>query len=618
MGRRRNESTAVKPFGGIDGESYTIDGEHRYVLLMDSQGEYIFQEEGLSTKACFDFLLSRDRNRIWTAFGLNYDVNMILRDVGDKKLRELWRTGETRWFNYLLEWIPGKWFQVTDLSSIGAYRTKGGNTKAGYAKQVKINEVFGFFQTSFIKSLEKWNITTQDSDMLESMKASRSIFDPAMKEQIIDYCHTECVLLTRLMEAVRNALESVNIKCTSWNGAGSVAAAIFKREQVKGHLVTHEEYQDEILRAYFGGRTELYRLGPIGECIQYDIVSAYPYAATYLPTLQGQFQEVRSEDLESESFGLVHVTWDVDSLVPPFPSRTKSRISYPTKGEGWYHVCEVQAAKAIFGDAITVHKVLAFHPDTDERPFQFVEELALQKVKYKREKHAGEKVLKLGINSLYGKLAQGKGYKGTLPPYQSYFWAGAITAHCRARMLTLAHKAGTDNVVMLATDGIFLRKDPEWESADTLGSLEKGTLYDMFTVQPGVYNATDESGREVRKSRGFFAKEIDFDQIRKGYSEEGPFFVGRYDSTRFVGLGSALSSAKRLDEQWRTWQTSERKLVLYPSTRYIVDFETEPITLVPVTPMNYTMSEPYSPKGGYEDDESNYRDGKDQPLRGDI
>ena len=617
-----------KPFGGIDGESFTDadTGEHRYVLLMDSEGESVFAAEGLSTKACLDFVLGRPRNRIWCAFGLNYDVNMMLRDLSPTRLRELWVTGETRFFNFQLEWIPGKWFQVTDLKSVTAYRNRNGKTVARFTRQTKINEVFGFFQTSFLKALEKWNIGTQDADMIEAMKLGRSSFTPELLQAIRDYCHTECVLLTELMESVRSALVSVDIHCSSWNGAGSVAAAIFKRENVKAHIQSTEAIQNEVLTAYYGGRTELYTLGKLGAVWQYDIVSAYPYAATYLPSLQGTWHYTDSPDtIMAEVYrdrldarhGLTYVLWEVNAgtVVPPFPHRSKGRITYPLAGRGWYHNIEVQAALDIFGpDQIRPMACWRYQSSNADRPFSFVHALAEQKVRYKREGHAGEKVLKLGINSLYGKLAQGRGYKDTIPPYQCYFWAGYITAHCRSRMLTLAHKAGERNVAMIATDGIFFTSDPEFDNGDTFGGLEKNVISDMFTVQPGVYHGYDDGGREIRKSRGFFAREIDFDSLRTGYEMEGALHVGRYSSTRFVGLGSALSSEARLDNVWRTWQTSERKLVLWPSVRRVEDIDARPVRLMPVCG-DGSLSEAYTPKGGYSEDEEEYMQGKDQPLR---
>lgn len=607
--RARGRETRKLRFNAFDGESYTdpVSGDHRYVLLMDADGDYIERPDGLSTKECFDFLLARPSKRVNVAFGLNYDVNMMLRDFGRRRLQELWVWGETTWFDYRVEWIPGKWFSVKHV------KTK---------KRVKVNEVLGFFQCSFMAALKKWGIETQDETMLTEMKASRSTFDDSMAEVIRTYCCTECELLVQLMEALRSALSDCGITLSSWNGAGSVAAAIFRQHNVKGHIhETPKPTVDPILRAYFGGRTELFQQGPLGDVYQYDIISAYPFAATCLPSLaNGSWRSSGRTSPSGELSGIRLVEWKLpqSTILGPFPvRRTGGRISYPLSGKGWYHNVEVTAAQRIYGPNIVVSDGWDFIPadNAGGSPFAFVRELAEQKIEYKRQGHGGEKVLKLGINSLYGKLAQGKGYRDNRPPYQCYFWAGEITARTRARMLELASQAPED-VAMIATDGLFMRSKQSWDCHDVLGGLEETLIEDMFTCQPGVYHGYID-GKEIKKSRGFFAKEIDFEQIRAGFnlSDGGCYFIAHYDTTRFIGLGTSLAS--RDMDRWRTWHTGERKLVLYPTQKRAVhDTDTPVVRHFPPTGSTTELSLPYVPKTrGFLEDEKEYMSMKEQPLR---
>lgn len=608
----------VKPFRGIDGESYTIEGDHRYVLLCAGGSDHIYDPNGLSTKRCFDFLLDQPPTSIYCAFGLNYDVNMMLRDFGPARLKELWTTGETRWFNYHLEWIPGKWFQITDIKDPIIYtrRKRSGKTTAHmkYRRRIKINEVFGFFQMSFVKALVKWNIEVQDADELEAMKGARSIFDPEMIERMISYCHTECLLLADLMEQLRDALTEAGIKNTSWNGAGSIAGAILKQQKIKDHIdELPEDVELPVMSAYYGGRTELRQQGIFPLVYQYDIVSAYPHACLSLPSLTGGSWRYTDEYRSTADYAIWNCAWEGTEFAP-FPYRSKTAIRYYTNGQGWFHTPEVRAALALYPNKVTVSGGWIFEPNDSERPFSFVRDLAARKTEYKRVGHAAEKVLKLGINSLYGKLAQGLGYNDSKPPYQSYYWAGYITSTCRARMLSLAGDVGTEHVIMVATDGIFLDKDPKWSSGDSLGDIERTVLTDTFTVQPGVYHAYNGDS-EIKKSRGFFAKEIDFEQLREGFLLDGPFFTGHYSSTRFLGLGSALQR-KSMDE-WRTWITADRKLTLYPSGKILdPSSESNPIRHLSISnPTPDVLSAPYVPKGGMADDEQEYMQGKEQPLR---
>lgn len=547
----------MKRFIAVDGESLTEGGDHKYVLLASSQGTYIYDANGLPTSDCLDFLLNLPPKAIHVAFGWNYDVNMILRDVTLPDLVRLWKSGELNWKGYHLEWIPSKWFVVK----------RGKRTR-------KICEMFGFFQSSFVNALRKWDIEPMDD--IEAMKQERGAFDAAMKERIINYCISECRQAVELMDELEIALDAVNLKLRSWVGAGSIASALMQREGIKNYLEPDSTYgevvYDAIRRSYFGGRSELFLQGSFDTLWDYDIVSAYPSYAQYLPSMAGgTWTETNDYCNHPYSLWLCHWELDPNVVISPFPVRpsdTKTDIYYPYSGRGWYHGVEVEAARRIYGDAIVVERGVTFEPGNSRlRPFEFIPELFAYRRELKDEGHGGEKVIKLGLNSLYGKLAQGVGYGGKPPPFQSYYWAGLITASTRARVMELAALA-PDDLVMVATDGIFFRKPIDVELSNQLGGLELTVMSDVFVAQPGVYSATVD-GESFGRSRGFFSREIDFDQLRLGFQTAGPHYTGKYESTRFVGIGSALLTKSLSD--WRTWKTNERKLSLYPSRKFIDD-----------------------------------------------
>jgi hypothetical protein len=595
-------------FIGIDGESYTVDGEHRYVLLAASNGDTVYEADGLTTVQCFHFLLkqrAKQKNYLFVAFGLNYDVNMMLRDVGRDKLEKLWRDHKVNWYNYRLEWIPGKWFRVSkdDVS-------------------IRIYDVFGFFQKSFVNALKSWNIEL--SEDLEEMKASRSVFDEAMRDEMISYCIGECEKLVELMNALRDALADVGLQPASWVGAGSIASALLRREGV--HAAHRHDFEfppavtNAILHSYFGGRVELFRQGYFERLADYDVSSAYPSQALALPSMIGGIWK-RAENYDSSSrYSLWHVRWNVDpdAILMPFPFRHKRAIFYPSQGEGWYHSPEVAAARNRYGDAIEILDGWTYKPLTDESPFSFIRKMYDYRRKLKDEGHAGEKVLKLGLNAIYGKLAQGHGFGGKLPPFQSYYWAGRITSGTRAKLFD-AGTLAPEQLVMIATDGIFFDEpSPHIETGSVLGSWERSVFENVFVAQAGVYYGVLD-GEEIRRSRGFFAKEIDFEQLRDGYATEGPYFKASYHSRRFVGLGSALM---RKDlSLWRTWHDSERNLSLYPNRKFLREDALQigaPVRHFPARFDGGISSDIYVPKDGafaWADDALEYIEGTEQPLK---
>ena len=599
----------MKRFIGVDGESLTEGDSHKYVLLAASTGGYIYDGEGLPTVECFDYLLSLPKKAIITAFGWNYDVNMILRDLDITDLVRLWKSGSVEWNGYELEWIPSKWFVV-----------KRGNTRR------KVCEAFGFFQSSFVNALRKWGIEPMDD--IEAMKAERGAFDAAMKQRIINYCISECKQLVELMDELEIALDAVDLHLRSWVGAGSIASALMQREGVKNYIEQDSTFGEgpynAIRRGYFGGRSELFLQGDFETLWDYDIRSAYPANARHLPSLVGGVWTPAGDYCE-HPYSLWLCNWELpaETIVSPFPvrpSETKSDIFYPYSGRGWYHGVEVQAAKELYGDAIRVEKGHVFQPGNNHRPFKFIPEMFAYRRELKGQGHGGEKVIKLGLNSLYGKLAQGVGYGGKRPPFQSYYWAGLITAGTRARILQLASLA-PDDLVMVATDGIFFRKPIDVELSDGLGGLELTRMDNVFVAQPGVYSATVD-GETFGRSRGFFSREIDFDQLRLGFQTTGPHYTGKYQSTRFIGIGSALLTKDTKD--WRTWRTADRKLSLFPSRKFIDDetVSTNPVRHHPPYCDPTVISAPYRARAANEpitDDEIaaflGYTQGTEQPLR---
>jgi hypothetical protein len=111
-------------------------------------------------------------------------------------------------------------------------------------------------------------------------------------------------------------------------------------------------------------------------------------------------------------------------------------------------------------------------------------------------------VLKLALNSLYGKLAQSIG----AAPYANPIWASLITAMTRAKLGEIIHDpnvcgsefCGSD-VVMLATDGVFTINDrPHIPVNKELGGWDHELHDHMFIVQPGVYFGTVKADPKTR------------------------------------------------------------------------------------------------------------------------
>lgn len=580
-------------FIAVDGEGLTRAGRHDYTLLAASDGSYIesYDDGGLSTVECFDYLLELGANNpgcIIVGFYTNYDVNMIFRDLPEKVLDGLWmgeirtwRADEKGMRQYRLEYVPNR---VLKLSKGFWYIDERTSKSRWYTEQtITWWDCSQFFQSSFVKALREWNAATPETiDEIERMKSKRGEFNASEIEQIRAYCQSECELLVGMMDRVAAALDALELRLSSWYGAGSIASAMLRREGAKHHVVSEwpiAELEGAVMGAYFGGRVETFAIGVIDTpTYNYDVRSAYPAAIAEMPSATaGEWRH--ADKWEDAKWAVWRCKWnrltDSETKLTPFPFRHDKRIYWPYEGEGWYHAVETKAALDVFANPernIAIEVVEGWVYDVGpERPFLSTREMYEARAEYKRNGQPQEKILKLGINSKYGKFAQSKGSKpGQRPPYQCYFLAGAITADCRAKLLRAASLVPPDDLLAIATDGLFSRCDisAQLDVRDELGAWEMAEVESgLMLMQPGVY-ATPSLGKENKdraakglpvgfaKSRGFSAKALDYATIRNAWESDGLSATLRIPETRFIGFGYALATNNM--DIWRTWQEGEK------------------------------------------------------------
>lgn len=557
-------STKHARFIAIDGESVTDEEGHRYVMLCASTGDAIESKRGLSTEACFEFLLELRRQypeHTFVGFGFNYDVNMMLRDVPKNQLQELWTNREANIFTetrfYTITYIPSKFIGIkSDV-------------------YIEVQDVFGFFQTSFLKALEDWNISDDDGT-IERMKQERSEFAISDMPEMKKYCFLECIKLVELCEKLQDSLVDAGLKVQRWIGAGSVGNALIKKYKVLDHHYPDYKYPPELQRsimyAYFGGRFEMYRQGYFKNVYNYDIISAYPYACLSLPSLVGTWEKVKKYD-PTLPYAVWLCEWNLptERIVMPFPYRHKGGIYTPYEGKGWYWSNEVREAIAMHPE-IKVREGFVYHPlDEEARPFAFLNEVWEKRKEAKAMGLASQKAYKLGMNSLYGKLAQGRGFQGQIPKQRSFVWAGMICSDTRARLLHLLN-GQQDNIISVATDGLFFMEDPKFETGTELGELELSGGEHFYQFLNGIYYAPDIDDNGKAKTRGHAAKEIDWQEVCDLWNRDKIGGVYKYQARRFIGLGQALMLKDF--SLWRTWKTFDRSLNLSQFLRKWLDEET--------------------------------------------
>lgn len=581
----------VRRVWGVDGEGKDIDGRHRYVYLCAYQRHtaqvYDLRDHtaGLDTERCLLFLtdLPHLRTDILAGYFFGYDVAMLLGDVAPPQLTVLHRAGFVVWraprsgILFYLEYHPGKSFFVGRLERplargerphLVTWRWRGHHW-------CHIEDVGSYSQQSFVKTLADWQIVDEATlGEIAAMKAKRGQFDQESPAAIERYCQMECAQLACYVSTLQDAVLGEGLTPSGWHGPGAIGTALLKRERVKERLSDGPDDLAHAVRcAYFGGRTENAVVGLLPRVYNCDLQSAYPASLSGrlgdlvgLPDLgHGHWEHTMRYD-PSTPWALWHVRWalpGVRALVMPFPVRTDRAISYPMRGEGWYHASLVATASSYCPPGtLTVLEGYCYQPeDATQRPFDFIQALAEQRVAYKAAGDSRHRTLKLALNSLYGKLAQHSLHEGK-PPYQCYYAAGYVTAATQAELLRQVYSDGHDgsDVVGFATDGLFTLEPRTRRVGAGLGEWEQNTpLEDVLIIQPGVYYA--RNGRT--KSRGFHRESLNYDTVSAIWRDNGTLGRVTYGERRFVGIGACAGHG--IYEQYGQWIESQREVLFYPS-----------------------------------------------------
>lgn len=546
---------------GKDGKTY-VSKPHRYTLLACSTGESLYSNgERLSTMDCINFLLDTSDNHekaIFVIFGGSYDVNhMLMYGFEREQLQNISR-GERVEFKhneiiYDIEYRARKSLNLRRGKSW--IQNKEGKWTAKWESKIIIWDVWGFFQDNFVTVIDKWLTKKyKHYDLIKDMKARRGDFANVESWRIQQYNAAELEALCDVMNKVREAIDGLDLHCQRWDGAGAVAASIMKKHNIREFkMSTDEQVINAVRCAYAGGRIEVCKIGRHeGPVYDYDINSAYPSVNQQMPCMLHGRWLYGETDNPPEGFTMVHVKFDFADDMPFYPLfyRTdKMQISFPGQGEGIYWYPEYQAALACAG-TVEVMEWWHWQQDCNHQPFHWIGHYYETRQKWVKnpieEWHkGGEKIIKLGLNSLYGKTAQQLGGTIDKPPvYHQLEWAGYITAATRARLYRAAI-TDRDSVIGFATDGIFTTRPLGIETSKTkeIGAweLKEPVPVGITIAMAGVYWWHYEDGNFQHYSRGF-----DKDSMRTPENILSAWARGMESidipMRRLIGMGSACTS----------------------------------------------------------------------------
>ena len=576
--RQRAKKRAEKYFIALDGEgddAETRDQKQNYILLGASTGERLIGKD-LQTLSIFkwlDGLRAEYGNQFFIMYGMGYDVEMWLRQLSFEMLGELMDTGRVYiGRDWKIEYFPNKIFILTNLvekRKITIFDMRGW-WSAAPAVKVTSSEGKTAVIGGFIAALDReLGLCYPGRQLIIDGKLDRGTFTYDEIDDVDTYMSAELERLVDLGDSLRAKLLSQGWDLSSWHGSGALANYLLKEKGIKQwHPVDGDppELWQAALGSYYGGWIDLGYIGVTDRPVyQIDINSAYPWAMTFLPPMEGGFWREWDGHSEVRDHAMYYVKWwprpqyMFGQGPHPFSFRRKDGgVIRPPLGNGWVHGIEIQTAQRSDRYFIEIQRGLEFIPkDSDARQFDWVAELYDRRNELKRLGDPAEQVLKTAYATLYGKEAQRTG-RGT---YQNMFHAGEITARTRALMWEVAiSKPGA--WVSSMTDSLYSFEP--LDAADMGNELgqwkDEGTLSETVWCQAGVMFGKAEGGQWGKtRVRGFGSKLLREDVLAH--------MANLCDETRptstfqtFVGMRQAR--AWNDWTKWRRWYSLERKLDL--------------------------------------------------------
>lgn len=295
----------------------------------------------------------------------------------------------------------------------------------------------------------------------------------------------------------------------------------------KNHYLTRTIYRHPIhvlidqFKGYYGGMTESFCRGRIQGYNYYDVNSLYPYVMQKFRypdpnTLRTNTKNTVKYINEYEGMSHIEIHCPATVRYPVLPYRYLDKCVFGTGTfTGWYTHVEIRKAMSMGYVVKKVMKTYYYLKTCD--PFSgYVSDLYNKRLKYKSEKNPMEYVVKILLNSLYGKFGSKFIDKENWVPEEQFdmsklnnidfieivegfvrmkkslsepsafcipIWAAHVTAYARMHLNELCHQA---NPVYCDTDSILTKN--ELPTGKELGELKlEMRIEDGFIVKPKFY-----------------------------------------------------------------------------------------------------------------------------------
>lgn len=553
----KHYDSAKREWITVDGEGWGRDDtgrqHYRFMIAANEMGFQMKCEPrerlSLTTTEALDWLASIPHNyRLYChrkgieyhqpligGFALGYDYSHILIDITQEQLENLLTHQD-------FESDP------TDINDQYAVKLTAGNLRVytraikplyPYIQMASIYDTFKYYQAAFLKVMGAY-ATPEQWAIIEAGKERRSVDDEHDISAEMVYCLNECRVHSRAMNDLSRAIHEMELHPRGWYGPGSLAASAMRKHRTKKYWIADSELDPGLSiaakHAYIGGRFETTGHGWVPKMYGHDIRSAYPDGMTRLPCLvHGEWKHLTKADAVKQmmydpEWYMTQKTYDILCLGlvewhcdnppggwGPYPTRSvgtqlksisgiKSKLpAWPFHGINWLWNEEYKAGLS-FTTSTDVKEAWIYERQCDCQPFDWIPEYYDLRYELKAAgNEIGEKVVKLILNSGYGKIAQTIGN----PPVPSWIWAGLITQSARATLLR-AIATNPEACFMVATDAVYSTEPLDLDFGPALGQWDGPDEYGRTLVIQAGFWRDYENG--TSKTRGIAKKYLDGDK----------------------------------------------------------------------------------------------------------
>jgi hypothetical protein len=545
--RKREGLPSCKPVYAFDTENRP--GEPAEVFCSSKEPRIVH-----SLDDCLKLMTGRIyRGALNVFWNMDFDISSIFKYEPDL-FEQLWREQEAEYKDYSFSYIDEKKFTIRkdkhkwSFYDVQQYFRDQTPSLAGAARKYLGKEV-------------------------DELKGDRAkLFELYEPERIAQYCMNDCLLTKELTEYLLGGLGKLGFYPPDLMSVGSLSRKYcnqFTNVPLLNYI-QDLEIIDAYYQAYQGGWFEIQKRGYM-DAWGYDIVSAYPTIIQELPDIRaGRFYVISDFDEieEEDTWGVILVQAQSRREYPVNPLSVKIGIqlfyaSFDEPEYKWITIREYRSFKDFYH--FTFLKGWVFRPffKQHDKPFAKIIE-QLYKIK-ESEKLAGRKssamymTSKLIMNSIYGNTIQTTDTKeGTVTgDFFNPFYAAEITAFCRCTVWE-AIKNNLENVIMIATDGVYTDKPLPIELGSGLGDWEMEHEGEPAVFHSsGVYQfrGSEAKGRGIGRQDFFTLFNVDSDvvdvEVQRRKKVKECLVQGRKeDVNNFVAQWKKLSIDGDIRREW--------------------------------------------------------------------